>query len=82
INRPDNVWVVFLKHYRVARQEAKAMGLINSKQITKEASKIWKKMTDEDRAPYHEIAEEQKKIHKIKHPDYRFHPRRRDHSEK
>ncbi|KAH8930507.1 hypothetical protein BT69DRAFT_1275401 [Atractiella rhizophila] len=51
INRPDNVWVVFLKHYRVARQEAKAMGLIKSQQITKEASKIWKKMTDEDRAP-------------------------------
>ena len=47
-----------------------------SRTLSKQASDIWNNMSDAEKAPWQEAAEDEKREHAKKYPNYRFRPKR------
>ncbi|KAJ7196126.1 high mobility group box domain-containing protein, partial [Mycena pura] len=74
VPRPSNSWILFRseyfqKHTKATQQNPK-LGL------DQEAAQVWNSMSEKDRRPYKELADKTKAEHEVRHPDYRYSPRR------
>ncbi|KAF9075065.1 high mobility group box domain-containing protein, partial [Rhodocollybia butyracea] len=72
IPRPRNSWIIF----RTERSEAitRAMGKIEAQLVSKIVSEEWGLMDAEKKRPWTQQAEDEKRAHKKKFPDYRYQP--------
>ncbi|KAL7944450.1 hypothetical protein V8C42DRAFT_88949 [Trichoderma barbatum] len=77
--RPQNSFMLFRQHHQssVAKQYK---GLSNP-EISKIIGIMWKKAADDEREMWTQLAEEEKKLHAIKYPNYRYRPNRRPKSQ-
>ncbi|KAH8552644.1 hypothetical protein BGW37DRAFT_489730 [Umbelopsis sp. PMI_123] len=74
IKRPRNAWIHFRCHYG---QALKAQDpTLRTDEISKRASRRWAKLTDKQKKPWHDLAEQEKQAHKEAFPEYRYCPKR------
>ena len=52
--------------------------ITNNSQTSKILGEIWSSMSDEDKQKYKDMADKINKEHKLKHPDYKYNPKRKD----
>lgn len=75
IPRPPNSWILFRKQKSKELHEANPG--MSAGEISTEASRQWKNLSDEDRGFFQEMAKEAAQQHKIQYPDYRYKPARK-----
>lgn len=74
IKRPRNAWIHFRCHYG---QALKAQDpTLRAEEISKRASRRWGKLTENEKRPWHGLAEQEKLAHREAFPEYRYCPRR------
>nr|BAE93757.1 mating type gene [Diaporthe sp. 930811-14] len=75
IPRPPTSWQLFLKDKsREIREENPNMSF---GEVSTEAARQWKAMSDEDKGIYQAMAQEAAEQHKIQYPNYRYQPGRK-----
>lgn len=75
IPRPPNAWILFRKEKSKELHEANPRMSVG--EVSAEASRQWKAMSDEDHAFYRQMAKEAAEQHKIQYPEYRYKPARK-----
>lgn len=75
IPRPPNAWILFRKEKSKQLREANPSMSVG--EVSAEASRQWRALSDEDQSVYKQLAEEAKRQHKIQYPDYRYKPARK-----
>ncbi|KAL1858333.1 hypothetical protein Daus18300_009951 [Diaporthe australafricana] len=75
IPRPSNSWIIFRKEKSKELRESKPN--MSAGEISTEASRQWKAMSDETKGFYQAMAKEEALQHKIKYPDYHYRPGRK-----
>lgn len=75
IPRPPNAWILFRK--AKSKQLRETNPSMSVGEISAEASRQWRAMSDEDQGFYKQMAEEAKRQHMIQYPDYRYKPGRK-----
>ena len=76
IKRPMNAFMVWSQIQR--RDMATENPSLHNAEISKRLGKLWNLLGEEDKKPFHEMAERLKIQHMIDHPDYKYRPRKRD----
>ncbi|XP_062506866.1 transcription factor Sox-9-B-like [Corticium candelabrum] len=76
VKRPMNAFMVWSQIQR--RDMATENPSLHNAEISKRLGKLWNLLGDEDKKPFHEMAERLKIQHMIDHPDYKYRPRKRD----
>lgn len=74
IRRPANPFILFACDYR--RKQANRTR--NNRHLSKEAGLLWRLMPEPEKKQWIRRANVVKEEHSVKHPDYRYKPRRRD----
>ncbi|KAI8878681.1 HMG-box [Backusella circina FSU 941] len=74
IKRPRNAWIHFRCHYGQALKFQDPT--LRAEEISKQASFKWAKLSEKGKKPWHDLAQQEKKVHKEAFPDYRYRPRR------
>ena len=77
VKRPPNCWMIFLHDITPQLQQ---QGIMSRNELVKEASTIWKSLSDQDRAEYDKRQLLARKIHQEMHPDYKYQPKKRKRS--
>ncbi|EJD07857.1 HMG-box, partial [Fomitiporia mediterranea MF3/22] len=72
IPRPRNAFILFRSH-ALARGMVKN---IQQNEASREIARIWKSADEGTRKRFEAQAEEEKRIHKLKYPGYRYAPRK------
>ncbi|KLO15320.1 HMG-box, partial [Schizopora paradoxa] len=75
--RPRNSFIIFrtdfvAKHKKEAEAAGDGDGDVRS--LSKQASEVWNKMSEAEKVPWQERAEEEKRDHARKYPNYRYRP--------
>ncbi|KAM9914505.1 hypothetical protein OXX69_000575 [Metschnikowia pulcherrima] len=75
IPRPRNAFILFRQkhHQSVLRESPK---LKTNPEVSREIGNRWKKLSVEEREHWNALADEEKRNHAKKYPDYRYKPRR------
>jgi HMG (high mobility group) box len=92
IPRPKNAFIIFRTLYskwnatlpRVAdpNRPDQPVAISDHRSLSKHAGEAWRCMTEDEKAPYKDLADEDKAQHRIKHPDYKYSPGERAPSKK
>uniref|UniRef100_A0A1I7U6X3 Sex-determining region Y protein n=1 Tax=Caenorhabditis tropicalis TaxID=1561998 RepID=A0A1I7U6X3_9PELO len=75
VKRPLNVFMVWSQAER--RKIGETQPDMHNAEISKQLGARWKKMSEEERAPYVAEAERLRKIHMEKHPNYKYQPKKK-----
>lgn len=76
VKRPMNAFMVWSQIQR--RDMATENPSLHNAEISKRLGKLWNLLGEEDKKPFHDMAEKLKIQHMIDHPDYKYRPRKRD----
>ncbi|CAO3666211.1 unnamed protein product [Umbelopsis vinacea] len=82
IKRPRNAWIHFRCHYGQALKaqdptlRTDEISNMSSRSLSRRASRRWAKLTDKQKKPWHDLAEQEKQAHKEAFPEYRYCPKR------
>ena len=76
IKRPVNCFMIWAceerqKFYKYSKF------ITNNAQTSKILGEIWSSMSDEDKQKYKDMADKINKEHKLKHPDYKYNPKKK-----
>ncbi|KAI9311703.1 hypothetical protein BX666DRAFT_919785 [Dichotomocladium elegans] len=74
IKRPRNAWIHFRCHYGQALKTQDPT--LRAEEISKRASRRWGRLTEKEKKPWHDLAEQEKLAHKEAFPEYRYCPKR------
>ncbi|GAN03414.1 hypothetical protein MAM1_0040d02867 [Mucor ambiguus] len=74
IKRPRNAWIHFRCHYGQALKSQDPT--LRAEEISKRASRRWARLAENEKKPWHDLAEQDKQAHKAAFPEYRYCPRR------
>ncbi|KAI7907945.1 uncharacterized protein BX663DRAFT_482191 [Cokeromyces recurvatus] len=74
IKRPRNAWIHFRCHYGQALKSQDPT--LRAEEISKRASRRWARLSENEKKPWHDLAEQDKQAHKAAFPEYRYCPRR------
>lgn len=74
IKRPRNAWIHFRCHYGQALKSQDPT--LRAEEISKRASRRWASLTEIEKKPWQDLAEQDKQAHKAAFPGYRYCPRR------
>ncbi|KAI9478608.1 MAG: hypothetical protein EXX96DRAFT_505194 [Benjaminiella poitrasii] len=74
IKRPRNAWIHFRCHYGQALKLQDPT--LRAEEISKRASRRWGKLSENEKKPWHGLAEQEKIAHRVAFPEYRYCPRR------
>ncbi|KAI9483265.1 MAG: hypothetical protein EXX96DRAFT_557499 [Benjaminiella poitrasii] len=74
IKRPRNAWIHFRCHYGQALKSQDPT--LRAEEISKRASHRWARLSENEKKPWHDLAEQDKQAHKAAFPEYRYCPRR------
>ncbi|CEP17106.1 hypothetical protein [Parasitella parasitica] len=74
IKRPRNAWIHFRCHYGQALKSTDPT--LRAEEISKRASHRWARLSENEKKPWHDLAEQDKQAHKAAFPEYRYCPRR------
>lgn len=74
IKRPRNAWIHFRCHYGQALKTQDPT--LRAEEISKRASRRWAKLSENEKKPWHGLAEQEKLAHRVAFPEYRYCPRR------
>ncbi|KAG2225796.1 hypothetical protein INT45_007040 [Circinella minor] len=74
IKRPRNAWIHFRCHYGQALKTQDPT--LRAEEISKCASRRWARLTEKEKKPWHDLAEQEKIAHKEAFPEYRYCPKR------
>lgn len=74
IKRPRNAWIHFRCHYGQALKAKNPT--LRAEEISKRASRRWALLTDKEKKPWNQLAEQDKQAHKEAFPNYKYCPRR------
>ncbi|KAI9322732.1 hypothetical protein BX666DRAFT_1897975 [Dichotomocladium elegans] len=74
IKRPRNAWIHFRCHYGQALKTQDPT--LRAEEISKRASRRWARLTEKEKKPWHDLAEQEKIAHKEAFPEYRYCPKR------
>lgn len=75
IPRPPNSWILFRKEKSKELREANPS--MSAGEVSTEAARQWKALSDEDKGFYQEMAKQAALQHKIQYPDYVYRPGRK-----
>lgn len=73
IPRPPNAFMIFRSHLW-NKEKIKSSVERDHRQISRIAGNLWNSLSDAERAPYHDLAEDAKKEHARKYPQYKYSP--------
>ncbi|KAK1227658.1 Transcription factor Sox-2 [Marasmius sp. AFHP31] len=83
VGRPLNIWIYFRRGVSNMFQAFCASeNLPEQKKLSGIISQIWRLFSEDEKAPFMRLARELQIVHKIRHPDYTFRPRRKTEEEK
>ncbi|KAI8877173.1 hypothetical protein K501DRAFT_230672 [Backusella circina FSU 941] len=74
IKRPRNAWIHFRCHYGQALKIQDPS--LRAEGISKCASRRWARLSENEKKPWHSLAEQEKLAHREAFPEYRYCPRR------
>ncbi|KAJ7240465.1 hypothetical protein C8J57DRAFT_1527499 [Mycena rebaudengoi] len=75
IPRPRNAFICFRSHYvRQEKRTAARVGPLDQTVLSCGAADVWRGMDTIQRLPYVQMAQEEKKAHTLKYPNYRYSP--------
>ncbi|KAF9787759.1 high mobility group box domain-containing protein, partial [Thelephora terrestris] len=84
IPRPKNAFIIFRTMYSkwnsmLPRAQDPGnphaqLAITDHRALSKAAGDAWRRMTEEQKAPYKELADADKAQHKINYPDYKYSP--------
>nr|GAT48971.1 predicted protein [Mycena chlorophos] len=80
IPRPRNAFILFRSDYARKQQLSSALTNVereNQNDLSRSVGRVWRAMSDAERAPWHVMAEEEKKRHAAQYPGYKYAPRAR-----
>ncbi|OBA21131.1 hypothetical protein METBIDRAFT_31734 [Metschnikowia bicuspidata var. bicuspidata NRRL YB-4993] len=79
IPRPRNAFILFRqKHHQSVLKESTK--LKTNPDVSRELARRWKALTKDERSHWDSLADEEKRNHAIKYPNYRYKPRRHKNS--
>lgn len=84
IPRPKNAFIIFRTMYskwnsllpraQDPDQPHTQLAITDHRALSKAAGDAWRRMTEEEKAPYKELADADKAQHKLNYPDYKYSP--------
>ncbi|BGP21878.1 specific transcriptional repressor [Rhodotorula toruloides] len=77
IPRPRNAFILFRSHAVSSGLIPRSVGIRDHSNISKIVGSVWRGLSDEERARWEELAEEEKRMHKERYPDYVYKPKKR-----
>ncbi|CDO70934.1 hypothetical protein BN946_scf184829.g43 [Trametes cinnabarina] len=75
VPRPRNAFMIFRSEYCTDVKESQVEH--DHRMISKILGQVWRSLAQEKKDYYKQLAVEEKRIHRIKHPNYRFSPQQR-----
>ncbi|GAA5853470.1 hypothetical protein JCM8547_002468 [Rhodosporidiobolus lusitaniae] len=75
IPRPRNAFILFRSHAVSNGLIPKSMGITDHKNISQIVGSVWRGLSDEERKEWDDLAQEEKRQHAEKYPEYRFQPK-------
>ena len=79
VPRPRNAFIIFrcdYTHKYVANGGSERASETENKSLSKRAGEAWRNEKPETKRYYKRLADEERALHRINHPDYRFRPKR------
>ncbi|GAA5890834.1 hypothetical protein JCM6882_008830 [Rhodosporidiobolus microsporus] len=77
IPRPRNAFILFRSHAVQSGLIPKSMGISDHKHISQIVGSVWRGLSDEERKQWDDLAEEEKRQHREKYPNYVFKPKQK-----
>ncbi|KAJ7148293.1 high mobility group box domain-containing protein, partial [Mycena filopes] len=75
IRRPRNAFFIFRSDF-VLETRAGTEQSLQQQNLSRAAAQVWSKMSQDERRPFYERAENEKQDHALRYPNYRFQPKR------
>ncbi|TNY21715.1 high mobility group box domain-containing protein, partial [Rhodotorula diobovata] len=72
VPRPRNAFILFRSHAVTAELIPRSMGITNISQVI---GSVWRGLSPVERKKWEDLAEEEKRLHKERYPDYVFRPK-------
>ncbi|ORY62850.1 high mobility group box domain-containing protein, partial [Leucosporidium creatinivorum] len=75
ITRPRNAFILFRSHAVSTNLIPRDLGIKNEKNISQVVATVWRSLPPEEKRHWELLAEEEKRAHKEKYPEYVFKPK-------
>ncbi|KAJ3396804.1 hypothetical protein HDV05_003116, partial [Chytridiales sp. JEL 0842] len=72
IKRPRNAFIIFRNTHQPSLIESTSNARLSSKDFSSNIAEIWKSMSDKERAPYENMAKEEREAHKKMYPNFQY----------
>ncbi|KAJ7923391.1 hypothetical protein B0H13DRAFT_1602691, partial [Mycena leptocephala] len=73
IPRPRNAFIFFRSDYvKAEKRVASRPGSLDQTVLSRGAGDVWREMSEDERLPYVLMAQQEKKDHALKYPNYRY----------
>lgn len=76
VPRPRNKFMIFRSDLVFSLKQSSKHKSLNQALASKDAGVLWKSLPLDDQRIYEEAANDEKKEHSLKHPDYKFEPKK------
>ncbi|GAA6000380.1 HMG-box domain-containing protein [Rhodotorula paludigena] len=77
VPRPRNAFILFRSHAVTSGLIPRSVGINDHKNISKVVGSVWRGLSAPERRKWDELAEEEKRLHKERYPDYVFRPKQK-----